>query len=85
MAHAAHASLVSVEELAPGSLLDGPLAAGTIPSIYVDAVAVVPGGAHPIGCGERYPADQAFLAAYAEAAVTPEGFSRFIDRWLAAA
>ncbi|HMR32613.1 MAG TPA: CoA-transferase [Geminicoccaceae bacterium] len=83
MAHAARATLASVEELAPGPLLAGLHAAGTIPSIYVDAVAVVPGGAWPIGCGDRYPADQAFVAAYAEAARTAQGSARFVESWLA--
>lgn len=84
MAHAARATLASVEELAGGSLLAGLHAAGTIPSIYVDAVAAVPGGARPIGCGDRYPADQDFIVAYAREAATVEGFARFLDRWLAA-
>ena len=53
------------------------------PSIYVDAVAEVPGGARPIGCGDRYAADQAFIAAYAEAAATEAGFRDFLERWLA--
>jgi glutaconate CoA-transferase subunit A len=82
MAHAAHATLVSVEEQVGSSLLADVRAAGTIPSIYVDAVAVVPEGAWPIGCGGRYSADRAFLAAYAEAAATAPGFHRFLDRWL---
>lgn len=84
VAHAARATLASVEAIVPESLLAGERAAGTIPSIYVDAVAVVPGGAWPIACGDRYPADQQALAAYAEAAAADEGFRRFLDRWLAA-
>ena len=83
MAHAAQASLVSVEEIVAGSLLDGAAAAGTIPALYVEAVAEIPRGAWPIGCGERYPADQACLAAYAEAAATAAGFRSFVERWLA--
>lgn len=84
MAHAAHATLVSFEELAGGSLLEGPHAAGTIPSIYIEALAQIPGGARPIGCGDRYPTDRAFMAAHVEAAATADGFARFLDRWLAA-
>jgi glutaconate CoA-transferase subunit A len=83
MAHAARATLVSVEEVVAERLLASQRAAGTIPSIYIDAVAAVPGGARPIACGDRYPADQRMLAAYAEAAATGQGFRRFLDRWLA--
>jgi len=83
MAHAARTALVSVEETVADRLLASDRAAGMIPSIYIDAVAAVPGGARPIACGDRYPADQGMLAAYAEAAATGEGFRHFLDRWLA--
>jgi glutaconate CoA-transferase subunit A len=83
MAHAARSTLVSVEERQGKSLLADPaLAAGTVPALYLDAVAVVPGGARPLACGERYPADQAFLRRYAELAATPEGFAQFLEGWL---
>lgn len=84
MAHAARATLVSVEARQEGSLLADPaLAAGTVPSLYLDAVAVVADGARPLACGDRYAADQAFLARYAELAATAAGFARFLDGWLA--
>jgi glutaconate CoA-transferase subunit A len=74
MAHASARTLASVEERRAGSLLDDPgLAAGTIPNLYIEEVAVVPGGAAPIGCGDRYP----------EMAQTEAGFGRFLDGWLA--
>jgi glutaconate CoA-transferase subunit A len=84
MAHAAATTLVSVEERRAGSLLADPaLAAGTLPGLYVGATAVIRGGARPLACGDRYPADQVFLARYAELAATPEGFARFLAAWLA--
>src|SRR5204863_5572722 len=43
MAHAAAKTIVTVEKLHDGNLLDDPvLAAGTLPGFYVEAVAVVP-------------------------------------------
>ena len=83
MAHAARATLVTVEERRAGSLLDDPaLAAGTVPSLYVDAVELVPGGGAPLGCGDRYPRDEAFIGRYAAAAATAAGFAAFLDGWL---
>jgi glutaconate CoA-transferase subunit A len=84
MAHASAATLVSVEEIRPDRLLDdAALAAGTITSLYLDEVAVVRGGAAPIGCGDRYPPDTGFLQRYAELARSRDGFARFLDSWLA--
>lgn len=84
MAHAAKATLASVERLVEGSLLADPLRApGTIPALYVTAFALVPGGAAPTGLwGE--PADLAAREAYARAAASPEGFARWLEAWLAA-
>ncbi len=86
-AHAARRTLVTVEEIADRDLLaDDVWAAGTIPSLYVEAVACCPGGAVPVGLRGRYPADHAALAAYAEAARTEAGFARLsrplARRWL---
>lgn len=84
MAHAAAATLVSAEERRPGRLMDdAALAAGTIPGLYLDEVVVVPGGAAPLGCGDRYLSDGAFLRRYAELARTAAGFAGFLEEWLA--
>jgi len=83
-AHAARRTLATVEEVVARELLaDDVWAAGTIPALYVEAVAVAAGGAAPVGLRGRYPADRAVLAAYAEAAATAEGFRAFLDGWLA--
>lgn len=80
MAHAAQSTLVTVERIEDTDFLaDERTAAGTIPALYVSAIAVVPGGARPIGLPGAYPADAAELAAYAEAAKTDEGFRRWAD------
>lgn len=83
-AHAARRTLITVEEITDRDLLaDDVWAAGTIPSLYVEAVALARNGAALVGLRGRYPADRAALAAYAEAAKTEAGFRDYLDRWLA--
>lgn len=80
MAHAAKTTLVTVERIEDGDFLaDDSMAAGTIPALYVSAVAVVPGGARPVGLAGAYPPDTAELAAYAKSAGTEDGFRRWAD------
>lgn len=82
MAHASKSTLVTVEEIVDGNLLDDPaLAAGTIPSLYVSGIAIAKDGARPIGLAGLYDADHKALAAYAAAARSREGF----EGWLAQA
>ena len=81
MAHASRRTYVSVERIEDTNFLDDPaLAAGTIPALYISALAEAPGGAAPIGLAGCYAPDQAGLAAYASAARTADGFAH----WLAA-
>ncbi len=85
MAHAAARSFVTVEALREDRLLDDPaLAAGTIPSLYVDRVCVAPGGMRPLPFGDDRGDDDA-LAAYAHAARSRAGFDDWLAAWLAAA
>jgi len=51
-----------------------------IPSIYFDAISVVPEGAHPQGLHGLYEADAGALRAYVRAARTPESMRAYIDR-----
>lgn len=82
-AHASRRTLATVEEVAGHDLLaDDVWAAGTIPGLYVEAIALAPNGAAPVGLRGRYPADRARLHAYAEAARTAEGFARYLTAWL---
>jgi len=87
MAHAAARSLVTVETIVDTNLLEDPaLAAGTIPSLYVDRVAAAPGGMRPLpftGGSVPVAGDDALLARYARAATTREGFDEFLEGWLA--
>jgi glutaconate CoA-transferase subunit A len=83
MAHAAGTTLVTVEEIVPGDLLaDDVSAAGTIPALYVTAVAVVREGAWPVGLRGVYPPDLEHLGLYAEMAASEEGFERYLERFV---
>ena len=78
MAHAARATLVTVEEVRAGDLLaDDALAAGTLPALYVTALAEAPEGAWPLGLAGRYEADRDHLADYARLAASEEGFADY--------
>jgi glutaconate CoA-transferase, subunit A len=81
MAHAAARTVVTVETMHEGNLLDDPLlAAGTLAGFYIEAVAVAPRGAWPLPLADHYPADAAHLAEYARLAATAEGFKRYLER-----
>ncbi|MFL5002261.1 MAG: CoA transferase subunit A [Xanthobacteraceae bacterium] len=81
MAHAAQRTIVTVEKLHDGSLLDDPLlAAGTLAGFYVETVAVAPRGAWPLPLAGHYPADADHLAEYARLATSAEGFARYLER-----
>jgi len=78
MAHAAKETLVTVEEVRPGDFLaDETLAAGTLPALYVTALAEAAQGAWPLGLAGRYEPDRAHLAGYARLAASEEGFAAY--------
>jgi glutaconate CoA-transferase subunit A len=80
MAHASRIALVTVEEIVDTDFLRDPaLAAGTIPSLYITAIAQVQRGAAPVGLDNAYPADAAALAEYVAAAATSGGFARWAE------
>jgi glutaconate CoA-transferase subunit A len=83
MAHASARTLVTVEEIADGNLLDDDSRAGAVlPAIYVSNIAVAERGAWPLALGDRYADDESMLANYAALARTDEGFAQFIEQWL---
>ncbi len=83
MAHASKAAYVSVEEIVDGDLLSDPqTAAGTIPGLYITAIAKAHKGAWPLGVPHFYERDNEHLAHYAELARTQEGFNAYIDQWV---
>jgi glutaconate CoA-transferase subunit A len=86
MAHAASHTIVTVERIDDGDLLaDEESAAGALPALYVDAIAVAPNGAWPLPLPGVYPRDAAHLAEYAELAATEAGFRRYLERHVLAA
>ncbi|HEX5079856.1 MAG TPA: CoA-transferase [Geminicoccaceae bacterium] len=80
MAHAAGTTLVTVEQMENDLLADDRAAAGTIPALYLGAIALAPRGAWPVGLRRVYPPDHAHLRRYAALAATAEGFARYLDR-----
>ncbi|WP_198371430.1 CoA transferase subunit A [Roseomonas rosulenta] len=86
IAHASRAALVTVERVVEGSFLeDERLAAGAISATYIDAVAVAQRGAHPVALLDEYGFDADYVADYARAARTADGFRAWLDREVLAA
>jgi glutaconate CoA-transferase subunit A len=80
LAYASRKTIVTVETIHDGDLLDDPvLAAGVLPGFYVDAVAIAKNGAWPLTLPDHYPVDAAHLRDYAQQARTAEGFARYLD------
>jgi glutaconate CoA-transferase, subunit A len=83
MAHAAAKTIVTVERIHDGDLLaDEASAAGVLPALYVEAVAVAERGAWPLPLAGNYGRDDAHLAEYARLAATEDGFRRYLDRFV---
>jgi glutaconate CoA-transferase, subunit A len=83
MAHAAKTTLVTAEEITDDDLLaDDRTAAGTIPALYVTAIAEARRGAWPVGLRRSYPADLEHLRRYAELARDEAGFARYVDEFV---
>lgn len=81
MAHAAARTVVTVERIHDGDLLSSEAtAAGTLPALYVEAVALAPRGAWPLPLAGEYPRDEAHLAEYATLAATEDGFRHYLDQ-----
>ncbi len=82
MAQASRHTFVTVEAIGEDDLLANErTAAGTISSLYVDAIAPVPNGAWPIGLWDHSPPDTQALSNYASAARTADGFTRILADW----
>ncbi|MBP0445518.1 CoA synthetase [Roseomonas sp. SSH11] len=80
LAHASRKLLVTVERVVPGNFLeDERLAPGAISATYVEAFAVAERGAHPVALLDEYGFDAGYVAAYARAARTEEGFRAWAD------
>lgn len=78
MAHASRSTFVTVEHIEDGDFLRDPaLAAGTLPALYVAAIAEAKSGAWPVGLDNAYRADAKALREYTDAAATADGFARW--------
>jgi len=83
MAHASRETLVTADEIYDGNLLaDEKLAPGTIPGLYVSAVAEAENGAWPVGLFGRYGGDEAHLRDYLGRARSDEGFAGYLDEFV---
>jgi glutaconate CoA-transferase, subunit A len=83
MAHASERTIVTVEKLHDGNLLeDKTLAAGTLPGFYVETVAVVENGCWPLPLPEFYAWDVEHLKEYVKLAATDEGFAKYLDQYV---
>jgi glutaconate CoA-transferase subunit A len=83
MAHASEKTVVTVEKVYDGNLLeDRVLAAGTLPGFYVETVAVAERGGWPLPLPEHYAWDAVHLAEYARLAATEDGFTQYLDRYV---
>jgi glutaconate CoA-transferase subunit A len=83
MAHASARTVVTVEKIIDGNLIDDSvLAAGTLPGFYIETVAVAENGCWPLGLPDHYGGDAAHLRDYARLAATAEGFARYLDEYV---
>ena len=83
MAYAAKCTLVTVERIVDRDLLaTEDSAAGVLPSLYVDAVAVAERGAWPLRLWDEYERDGTEVARYAAMARTEEGFRAYLSAFL---
>ena len=79
MAHAAKGALVTVEEIRDIDIMeDEALAGGSLPALYVTAIAEAPKGAWPLGVAGQYEPDREHLANYAKKATDADGFQDYI-------
>ena len=84
LAHASKQTLVTVEQVVAGNLLDDDARSGsTIPALYIEAIAHAPRGAWPLNYGDAYAIDSAWMRAYAQMARTADGFASLVAQWLA--
>lgn len=80
MAHAARQTFVTVERITDQDLLsDEKTAAGTLPALYVSAIAEAPNGAKPLGLTDCYVRDEVAISDYARQAKTDEGFRDYLN------
>ncbi len=79
LAHAAKASLVTVEEITDDDLMeDEKLASGAILALYISGIAQAPKGAWPLALPGCYGEDSGYLAGYCRAAASEDGLAAWL-------
>lgn len=79
LAHAAKASLVTVEEITGDDLMvDDKMAGGAIPALYISGIALAPKGAWPLALPGCYGEDSEYLAGYCRAAASEDGLAGWL-------
>lgn len=81
LALASRKVIVSVEEIVDEVSSHDP-AGEYIPALNVTAVIHAPFGAHPTGCKGFYEEDKALIEEYAEASVSDEAFSEYLNKYV---
>jgi glutaconate CoA-transferase, subunit A len=83
VAHASRRTLVTVEEIWDGNLLeDERMGPGSLSSVYVTATSHVPKGAWPLSLQHRYPEDIEHINQYARLASTDNGFAEYLRQFV---
>jgi len=83
IAYAAKKTFVTVERIVDRNLMaTEDSAAGVLPSLYVDKVALAPRGAWPLALWGEYPTDDVEVARYAAMARSEEGFRAYLSGFL---
>jgi glutaconate CoA-transferase subunit A len=84
IAYAAKRTFVTVERIVARNLLETEdSAAGVLPSLYVEAVAVAERGAWPLPLWDEYDGDAAEVKRYAAMARTEDGFHTYLSAYFA--
>jgi len=79
--HASHAAIATVENIWDGNLLtDLKMAAGTISSVYITAIAHAPKGAWPMCLPGFYDEDWPHIREYMELARSDAGFQSYLEK-----
>ena len=81
-AKAAKAVVVTCEEVVPAAELRVDPDQNALPPFLVDAVVLVPYGAHPTACRYFYDYDPAFLNDYRRIARDDDAWASFLDEWV---
>ncbi len=83
LARASRRVFVSTEEIVSTKELKNRDYGIIIPSLYIDGVVLMPGGATPTRCRNYYPYDEAEIKSYLKAAKEKESFKEYIGKLLA--